>query len=283
MSLLLIPALLVLAIFAFYYYINYGPHDDDDEVYWACFNADASPVATPHAFYKILERLPKGSKVLDVGVGSGTYLEFEPLRKLLLERDLHVDGVDISDPNIKISQQRIMKHGLEAHFTAKTQDARTLDAEGAYDAILYMESFPCMSVDIFVDILKSTQRLLKPKTGITYLYHNLADPSLVGPVAISLGRMLKPCIKFFLGIDFGRLTTKPEMRDILNRAMPEHTEESKTLQIEVLLAADCSDVNISFKEVANKWNAFFGKYIMNMMVKRGPRMEQHLITLHQRQ
>ena len=43
--------------------------DDDDEMYFACFKPSASPVATPHAFLKILERMPKGTRILDVGIG----------------------------------------------------------------------------------------------------------------------------------------------------------------------------------------------------------------------
>ena len=59
---------------AWYYAVNMVDHDDDDEVYTAFFHPTASPVATPHAFLKILDKMPAGSTILDLGVGSGVYL-----------------------------------------------------------------------------------------------------------------------------------------------------------------------------------------------------------------
>lgn len=76
--------------------------DDDDEMYFNLFNADVSAIATPRAFAKILERIPVGSTILDIGVGSGTYLEYSEARALLKKRKLKVLGVDISAPNIAI-------------------------------------------------------------------------------------------------------------------------------------------------------------------------------------
>ena len=136
-------------------------HDDDDEVYLACFHPSVSPVATPHAFVKILERIPVGGRVLDVGVGSGTYLLHEPCAKVLRERKLMIDGVDISAPNIDICKERIASQGLSKHFTAQTIDARELpkNVHGSYDAVLFMESFPVMPRDLFVDILKANADL----------------------------------------------------------------------------------------------------------------------------
>ena len=53
---------------AWYYAVNHMGHDDDDEVYTAFFHPTASPVATPHAFVKILDKMPVGSRVLDLAI-----------------------------------------------------------------------------------------------------------------------------------------------------------------------------------------------------------------------
>ena len=157
---------LVLLVYAWWWAVNRKDHDDDDEVYTAFFDPKINPVATPHAFVKILERVPKGGRVLDLGVGSGVYLDHAPVHKVLRERKLLVDGCDISAPNVAICQERIKTQGLQAYFSAVCQDARTLDAEGKYDAILFMESFPVMSKPLFLDIFTSVQRYLKPGTGV---------------------------------------------------------------------------------------------------------------------
>lgn len=253
-------------------------HDDDDEMYYAFFNADASPVATPHAFAKILERVPEGARVLDIGIGSGTYLEHPPVHKILRARNIRVDGVDISAPNVAIAQSRIKRHKLESHFTVKVQDARKLDEEGAYDAILFMESFPCMSKPLFVDILCKVQRLLKP-TGVNYLYHNLADPAVVGRVGLAIGRLFKPSLKLVIGIDFGRLTSKPEMEACLADAIPNCKPKD-----EILLSASPSEISAAvvgrhLDGVRNRWHRFCGRIVLRVLRSGGPPMEQHLITL----
>ena len=127
-----------LGLFACYRLIKRYSGDDDDEAYFALFNPASSPVATPHAFAAILQRTPRGSSLLDIGVGSATYLEHAPVRKLIKDRDLHIVGVDISVPNVAISVERIQKHKLEKNFEARVQDVRQLWGT-RYDAILFME------------------------------------------------------------------------------------------------------------------------------------------------
>jgi len=262
---------------ALYYAVNHMSHDDDDEVYTAFFHPTASPVATPHAFVKILDKMPVGSRVLDLGVGSGVYLEHPPVIKLIKERKLIVDGVDISAPNVDICKERIKKAGLEKQFTAICQDVRTLPAasDGQYDAILFMESFPVMSKALFLDIFVKVQRLLKPKTGVNYLYHNLGDEKKLGLATMVIGKVMKPTLKLLLGIDFGRLTTKREMDELVKAGAPgapDYTDE-------ILLAANGSEVNIDVKGVSNWYFWFWCVICVRLMKICGPRMEQHLITI----
>jgi SAM-dependent methyltransferase len=267
------------AVFAgvWYYAVNHMSHDDDDEVYTAFFHPTASPVATPHAFVKILDKMPVGSRVLDLGVGSGVYLEHPPVIKLIKQRKLIVDGVDISAPNVDICKERIKKAGLEKQFTAICQDVRTLPAasDGQYDAILFMESFPVMSKALFLDIFVKVQRLLKPKTGVNYLYHNLGDEKKLGLATMVIGKVMKPTLKLLLGIDFGRLTTKREMDELVKAGAPgapDYTDE-------ILLAANGSEVNIDVKGVSNWYFWFWCVICVRLMKICGPRMEQHLITI----
>jgi len=198
----------------------------------------------------------------------------EPVRKVVVERKLKVDGVDISVPNVDICKQRIKDTKMDAYFTACVQDARSFGEEGAYDALLFMESFPVMSKPLFVDILKNTQRLLKP-SGVNFLYHNLTDPKKVGLLSIMVAKVMKPSMKLLMGIDFGRLTTVPEMDDCLRDALP----GSPPHEDEILLAATGSEMKIDFSGVTNLWHRFWGKLIMGVMKASDERMEQHLITI----
>jgi SAM-dependent methyltransferase len=250
-------------------------HDDDDQVYFACFKPSASPVATPHAFVKILNRVPPGSRVLDIGIGSGTYLEHDTVREVVRARKLVIDGVDISTPNVAICQQRIDKHKLGDCFTVIVQDARTLARDGKYDALLWMESFPCMSKPLFIDIYGNVQRLLKP-SGVNYLYHNLGDPEKMSGPMIALARLFKPVIRVFVGIDFGRLTTKPEMWECLEQAAP---KAAKKLTHEILLSCSSSEANIDFSGVSNKFFRFWCLIFKIGMKVADYRMEQHLIVV----
>lgn len=275
----LVCALVVLAMVLWRWALTW-PHDDDDQMYYAMFRAEASPVATPHGFYEILSRLPVGSRVLDVGIGSGTYLEFEKVHSLLRQRKLTVHGVDISVPNVAICRERIAKRGLARHadgtpmVSVEVGDARALEGDGSYDAIIFMESFPCMSVGLFVDILRGVQRLLKPGAR-TFLYHNLSDPTKISPIGIQFAKVLKPSLKLLLGIDFGRLTTSPEMTAVLRDALPDSTFTS-----EVLLSASCRQVKASFGDVKNKWFAFWGRFLLLAAKLNRDPMEQNLITIN---
>jgi len=263
---------------AWWWAVHRKPHEDDDEVYTALFGAQASPVATPHGFVKILQRVPKGGRVLDIGIGSGVYLEHPPVRQLIVERELTVDGVDICDPSIVICQERIQKHGLEKHCSAVCKDARELETVGTYDAILFMESFPCMTKPLFVDIFRSVQRLLKREVGVTYLYHNLGDPKKLGTAGVLLGRILKPSVKLFLGVDFGRLTTLTEMDELVRAGAP----SAPGFEDEILLSAACSEASIDLSGVSNRWHYCWAVVVRAVMMACGPRMEQHLITVRQR-
>ena len=231
-------------------------------------------MATPRAFLKILEQFEPGTQILDIGVGSATYLEYEPVRKLLRERQLFVYGVDISRPNVEIAHERIVKHKLEEHFAVKTQDCLTLDTSTKYDAILFMESFPCMSVDIFTKIFKFAHKELRKPQGRSYLYHNLADDRRTTPLRLALGRVIKPCLKHLVGVDFGRLTTVDEMAAYTKAAVP-GAEFSDVL----LLSCQPNEFKCDFKGVSSWWHALWGHvFVLGGKATSDP-IEQHLVTV----
>merc|ERR1712216_4890 len=119
------------------------------------------------------------------------------------------------------------------------------------------ESFPCMSTDLFLDILDHARRLLKPN-GALHLYHNLHDESTTPAIALALISWIKPRIKYFLGVDFGRLTTVSHMHRLLAQA----SIPADHIKDEVLLSAKYSEARITFAGVSNHWHRFCGSILV---------------------
>jgi hypothetical protein len=80
-----------------------------------------------------------------------------------------------------------------------------------YDYVLFMESFPVMSVKLFQKLYSHAKNLTK-KGGSVYCFHNLEEkPSLIRSI-------IKPMLCYLVGIDFGRFTTTAQMKTILPNA-----------------------------------------------------------------
>ena len=118
-------------------------------------------------------------------------------------------------------------------------------------------------------ISTQVQRLLK-RDGVNYLYHNVTDEK-VGRLGVLLGKLAKPTIKLFVGIDFGRLTTLSEM-DELMKCAPEYDDE-------VLLSCSCSVIEIQTSSITNRWYRFWSRVGIFLMQCAGTVMTQHLITI----
>ena len=142
-----------------------------------------------------------------------------------------------------------------------------------------------MEVPLFCSILKHAHDQLLLPTGAIYLYHNLVSPEQVPAALIGVGRVLKPRLKYLLGVDFGRLTTEPQMDKILKKTLPEAAAST-----EVLLSASHQDTNIAFDDVSNPLHRNSGKIIHSASTiyhkhadKKGGKgkleMRQNLITI----
>jgi len=92
---------------------------------------------------------------------------------------------------------------------------------------------------------------------------------------VAFGRISKPTMKLFLGIDFGRLTTIDEMVELVRRGAP----TAPPYEDEILLAAEFSETKIDLSVVSNWWFRLCGKVTMAVLHLAGPTMEQHLITI----
>lgn len=98
----------------------------------------------------LLERLPEGSRVLDLGCGSGV-----PIAKLLVEH-YEVTGVDISRRQIQLARERVP----EANFFAGDMTEISLPDE-AFDAIISLTAIIHVPREEHADLFKRMHRMLK--------------------------------------------------------------------------------------------------------------------------
>ena len=83
---------------------------------------------------RILEDLPTGAKVLDLGCGTG-----EPVAKYIVERGFTVTGVDESSQMLKFARQAVPEAQLIHADIVTVELIGTFDAAVAWDSIFHVE------------------------------------------------------------------------------------------------------------------------------------------------
>jgi ubiquinone/menaquinone biosynthesis C-methylase UbiE len=75
---------------------------------------------TRHCYRFVLEQAERGSRILDVGIGTGTYLL--DLANLIRAKDLQVTGVDVRSDYLAWCDAAVRRCGLSDHVTTLQQD-----------------------------------------------------------------------------------------------------------------------------------------------------------------
>ena len=83
---------------------------------------------------RVLEGLPAGAKVLDLGCGTG-----EPVAKYVVERGFTVTGVDESAEMLKFARQAVPEAKLIHADMVSVEFADTFDAAVAWDSMFHVE------------------------------------------------------------------------------------------------------------------------------------------------
>jgi ubiquinone/menaquinone biosynthesis C-methylase UbiE len=161
---------------------------------------------TTNWYHEVLKRLPRGSRLLDVGIGTGASLSRSAA--LVRERRLHIVGLDIDETYLRRCRRRLAEVGLARHVTAKLESVYD-HHEGPYDAVYFSASF--MLLPEPVRALRHVARLLAPGGRIyfTQTIHAKKSPVM---------ERLKPLLHRITTIHFGRVTYEEEFVAAIRQA-----------------------------------------------------------------
>lgn len=165
---------------------------------------DAAIVGLTAGWYRaVLSRLPAGSHLLDVGIGTGGALVANAA--LVRERDLRVTGVDIDADYVRRCADAVAQAGLADRIAPRLESI--LDHRGGpYDAVYFSASFMLMPDPPAV--LRHVRTLLRPGAPLYFTQTFELSRSRAAEV-------VKPLLRLVTTIDFGRVTYEEPFRRAL--------------------------------------------------------------------
>ena len=178
---------------------------------------DAAIVHMTAAWYDaVLERLPLACRLLDVGIGTGSALLHSA--EAVVNKDLHVTGIDIDADYVERCKHEVSRHGLDKRIAVRLESVYDHHG-GPYDAVYFSGSF--MLLPDPAGALRHVVTLLVPNGRIYFTQTFEQRRSIVLEI-------LKPLLRRVTTIDFGRVTYEASFRNALAESGIE-VEELQTL------------------------------------------------------
>jgi SAM-dependent methyltransferase len=157
-------------------------------------------------YREVLKRLPRGARLLDVGIGTGGALVRNAA--LVRLRDLHIVGIDIDRVYLRRCRKLIAEARLGRHVEPLLESVYDHHG-GPYDAVYFSASF--MLLPDPVGALCHAAQLLVPGGRIyfTQTIHTKRSPVM---------EKVKPLLHRLTTIHFGRVTYEHELVEVVRRA-----------------------------------------------------------------
>jgi cyclopropane fatty-acyl-phospholipid synthase-like methyltransferase len=157
------------------------------------YDAAIRPLTT-RWYHQVLQRLPDGARLLDVGIGTGGALIRNA--SLVRRKQVEVVGVDIDADYVRRCQAALWKAGLADQVRVYLQSIYD-HHDGPYDAVYFSASF--MLIPDPPAVLRHVRKLLTPggKVYFTQTFEEKRDP---------LVEQIKPILHKLTTIDFGEVT-----------------------------------------------------------------------------
>lgn len=157
-------------------------------------------------YRSVLEDLAPGTRVLDVGIGTGGAIVSNA--DLVNGLDLHIDGVDIDPDYVKSATKALAKAGLSERVSVALESIYDHQG-GPYDAVYFAASFMLMPDP--QGALRHVMSLLKP-TGRIYFTQTFQEKR--SPVL----EKVKPMLVKVTTIDFGQVTYEADFLRVVDEA-----------------------------------------------------------------
>lgn len=183
------------------------------KIYDKFFGNSKFKLSTPNLFYYSLQKINKKSKILDFGCGNGLCYDNEKVINLIISNNLNIYGIDIDQIYLEECKKRIEKNKLQEYIKIKLMnvfDYKIEDEENKFDYIIFSESAPVMSQKLLEEIINYINNNLIKKNGKIIFINNISYDS-------NNIKYVKPYLKYFIGIDFGRLLTFNEFSNYANK------------------------------------------------------------------
>jgi ubiquinone/menaquinone biosynthesis C-methylase UbiE len=157
-------------------------------------------------YREVLKRLPRGARLLDVGIGTGGALARNA--DLVKERHLHVVGVDIDRVYLRRCRKLVAEAGLARHVMPMLESIYD-HRGGPYDAVYFSASF--MLLPDPVRALRHAAKMLSPG-GRVYFTQTIHTKRA------RVMEKVKPMLHRVTTIHFGRVTYEHELVEVVRRA-----------------------------------------------------------------
>lgn len=163
---------------------------------------------TDLCYSNCLNYFPPGSRILDVGIGNGMMLR--NYHGLIKSKDFSIVGIDINNDYLRHCSGLIKDCRLENHIRIFHQGVESYEPpeQGYFDYILFSMSF--MLFDDQGMVLDRVRNWLKPHGKILFFQTMFHDRSL-------FMEFIKPKLKYFTTVDFGRVTYDDGFFDLLHK------------------------------------------------------------------
>lgn len=161
---------------------------------------------TAEWYRAVLSRVPEEAAILDVGIGTAGALVANA--DLVKAKELQITGIDIDADYIRRARERIAASSTEGRITALVQSVYDHQG-GPYDVVYFSASF--MLLPEPERALRHCCTLLRPGGRLFFTQTIQLRPSRVM-------EKLKPVLKRFTSIDFGRVTYEESFRQEIQNA-----------------------------------------------------------------
>lgn len=221
------------------------------------FGNSDSVISTPRLFESVLNKCIKNSNIMDFGCGNGIYYTKDFLKKQILKKNFKITAIDIDFQSVKICNDRIKKNNLCNYVNVLCENILNykVEEEDKFDYIIFTESLPLINHILLKEILIYMNKYLLKENGKIIFINNLVDndhPKLVS--------FIKPYLKYFILIDFGRIINKNEIDEIA-------TYINKKFEINLINKNKIYELSLFNLIAWKKYNFIYksiNKYILNL-------------------